>query len=171
MPLHRARLPLVALLAAGALALLATLATDTAATPPRPPLDLRLVLLETPRPGHEVPFAVEVTPLHPDGGEVRLTITPPGDVPLVRGRRSEVRRDVARGRTQRFEGALRVPPGKRRFVYVRAELVTPAGRRYTSGGHLVVLAGPPDTPDPVERVVPDGRGGTLVEYDAARGTP
>ena len=52
---------------------------------------------------------------------------------------------------------------------MRAELVTANGRRYTRGEHLVVLAGPLAEPDPVPRIVPDGQGGTLVEFDAARG--
>ena len=137
------------------------------ATPPRSPIDLRVTLLETPRPGRDVPFAIEATPLLP-GAELKVTIAPPRDVALVRGRPNESRRDVAPGRTQRFDGAVRVPPGRRHYVYVRAELVTREGRRYVQGQHLVVLAGPLATPDPQGRIVPDGRGGTLVEYDAAR---
>lgn len=166
MPLHRAR-PLFATLLLALVALTALL-IPAGATPPRPPLELRVVLLETPRPGRDTPFAVEVTPLLP-GAELRLTVAPAADVALVRGRRVEVRRDVAPGRGQRFEGALRVPPGRRHHVYVRAELVTANGRRYTRGEHLVVLAGPLAEPDPVPRIVPDGQGGTLVEFDAARG--
>lgn len=172
MPLHRARphrigAPVVAI----GIAILAAVVPTTRpaeATPPRPPIDLRLVLLDTPRPGRDVPFAVEATPLLP-ASELRLTIAPPRDVALVRGRGAESRRDVAPGRAQRFEGALRVPPGRRHFVYVRAELVTASGRRYSRGEHLVVLAGALAVPDPVARTMPDGRGGTLVEYDAAPG--
>ena len=64
---------------------------------------------------------------------------------------------------------MRVPPGRRRYVYVRAELVTAAGRRYTRGENLVVVAGPLAVPDPVSRIGSDGKGGAVVEYDAARG--
>jgi hypothetical protein len=146
---------------------LAACVSPATATPPQPPLDLRLVLLETPRPGRDVPFAVEVTSLVP-AGQLRLSIAPPGDVALVRGRRLMTWRDIAPGQAHRFEGALRVPPGRRRFVYVRAEITTPGGRRYTRGEHLVVLAGPLAVPDPVARTVSDGRGGMLVEYDGTK---
>lgn len=174
MPLHRARvrrvvapvLVLILVLVCGALAMIT--AAPVLATPPRPPLDLRIVLLEAPPPGRDVSFAIEVTPLIP-GAELRVSIVPPADVSLVRGRRIDTRRDLAPGRLQRFEAAVRVPPGRRRHVYVRAELVTAGGRRYTRGEHLVVLAGALVSPDPAVRVVPDGRGGTLVEHEAARG--
>ncbi|MEO6462829.1 MAG: hypothetical protein ABIP29_07115 [Candidatus Eisenbacteria bacterium] len=167
MPLHRAR-PLLLLLIVGCAVADAFSAPPAGATPPRPPLDLRVVLLETPRPGRDVPFAIEVTPLVP-GEQLIVTIAPPADAPLVRGRRTETRRDLASGHAQRFTGALRVPPGRRRYVYVRAELVTAGGARYTRGEHLVVLAGPLAAPDPAARTVRDGTGGVLVEYDGARG--
>ena len=168
MPLHRARAHRAATLLLAGCSLLVVFAPPAGATPPRPPLDLRLVLLETPRPGRDVPFTIEVTPLVP-GEQLHLTIAPPADTPLARGRRHETRRDLTPGRTQRFEGALRVPPGRRRYVYVRAELVTAAGRRYTRGENLVVLAGPLAVPDPASRSASDGRGGAVVEYDAGRG--
>lgn len=167
MPLHRARARRVAVLTLAGCAL-GVAAPPAGATPPRPPLDLRIVLLETPLPGRDVPFTIEVTPLVP-GEQLHVTIAPPTDTPLARGRRHETRRDPAPGRVQRFAGAVRVPPGRRRYVYVRAELVTAAGHRYTRGEHLVVLAGPLAAPDPASRLAADGRGGTVVEYEAARG--
>jgi len=168
MPLPRAR-ALAALPTAIAftLVLLPALPRHAHATPPQPPLELRLVLLDTPVPGRAVPFAIEVTPGIP-AARLNVTIDPPRDVALVRGARRSTRSDVARGRAHRFEGALTVPPGRRRHVYVRAELVTAGGRRYTRGEHLVVLAGPLATPDPVARTVSDGRGGTLVEFEGER---
>ena len=57
MPLHRAR-PLFATLLLALVALTALL-IPAGATPPRPPLELRVVLLETPRPGRDTPFAVD----------------------------------------------------------------------------------------------------------------
>jgi hypothetical protein len=149
--------------------LLAVLPRTARATPPQPPLELRLVLLEPPVPGRAVPFAVEITPGIP-AARLEVAISPPRDVALVRGSARATRRDVAPGRLLRFDGSLAVPPGRRHHVYVRAELVTAGGRRYTRGEHLVVLAGPLLVPDPVARTVSDGRGGTLVEYEAGAGS-
>jgi hypothetical protein len=170
MPLPRAR-SLAAVLAGSVwvLALVADFPGSAHATPPQPPLDLRLVLLETPVPGRPVPFAVEVTPGIP-ADRLTVTVVPRRDAVLVRGPARWSRAAVAAGRSHRLEGALRVTPGRRHHVYVRAEIVTPAGHRYTRGEHLVVLAGPLAVPDPPARTVADGRGGTLVEYDG-RQTP
>lgn len=143
-----------------------------AATPPQPPLELRLVLLESPRPGRTVGFAIEATALVP-AERLRLRLTLPRDVTLARGDSLATVADPMPGRPHRFEGAFRLPPGQRRHVRVRAEIVTPGGATWTRGAHLELLAGMPATPDPVGRAVPDGRGGTLVEYDgeADRGRP
>lgn len=168
MPLPRARaLAAPPAVIACTLVLLAALPPNARATPPSPPLELRLVLPERPVPGRAVPFAIEVTPGIP-AARLSVTIAPPRDVALVRGTRRSTRSDVARGRAHRFEGALSVPPGRRHHVYVRAELLTAGGHRYTRGEHLVVLAGPLATPDPVPRTVSDGRGGRLVEFEGGR---
>ena len=139
------------------------------ATPPQPPLDLRVVLLETPAPGKPVAYAIDVTPLLP-AERLRVRVVPPRDVALaVPGDTLRFASDLAPGHARRFTGTLRVPPGRRRYVYVRAEIETASGRTWSRGEHLVVLAGAPLEPDPVARSRADGRGGALVEYDGQSG--
>ena len=164
---HRARVSLVF----ATLALLAFLPRPALATPPRPPLDLDVRLLETPAPGRPVRYAIEVTPLVPVE-RVRVFVVPPPGVDLASGApRATLMRDLAPGRARRLEGTLRVPPGRRHYVYVRAEATTASGRTWTRGAHLVVLAGPLAVPDPPQRVVSDGRGGSVVEFDGAAVPP
>lgn len=146
------------------LALLAALPRPVAATPPRPPLELVLRLLEDPVPGRPVRYAIEVTPLVPVE-RLRIRVLPPRGVELASGDTATTVRDVPRGQARRFEGSLRVPPGRRHWVRVSAEATTSSGHTWTRGEHLVILAGPLAVPDPPQRVVPDGRGGSVVEFD------
>ncbi len=149
-----------------ALLLAGTLVSRSPATPPSPPLDFLITLLESPRPGRPVPFAVEVRPLV-DGERLRIRIVVPRDCSLVGG---DTLRHVPRpaaGRTERLEYAVRIPPGLRRQVYVRAELETPGGHVYTRGENLILLAGEPREPPIRPRMVPDGRGGQGLSFDGS----
>lgn len=166
--MHRRLRTIVAVSAFLVPALVGIVASPARATPPRPPLDLDLVVLESPVPGRPVPFAIVVTPLVP-AERLRLRIVPPGDVALARGDTLSLVTDVVPGRAHRFEGAFRLPPGLRRHVYVRAEITTVGGTTWTRGGDFDLLAGPPSRPEPAGRIRPDGRGGSLVEYDGAGG--
>jgi hypothetical protein len=162
MPRRRAR----TLALVSALLTLAATPHPLGATPPQPPLELRLVLEETPRPGHPIPYAIEVTSLVP-AERLRLRIVPRGGVSLARGDTLSTVTEVAPGRAHRFAGAFRIPPGLRRHVYVRAEITTAGGHVWTRGEHFVLLAGPPVVPDVIGRTVSDGRRGSLIEYDGA----
>ena len=135
------------------------------ATPPQPPLDLRLVLLEAPAPDRVTPFAIEVVPLvQAERVRVRIVaprgvaLASPGDTLLLAG-------DVAPGQARRWTSAVRVSPGRRHDVRVRVEITTPAGITWSRGDHLVLLVGPLLVPDPVARPGTDGHGGAVLEYD------
>jgi hypothetical protein len=152
------------------LAALATIVPPAVATPPEPPVELRLVLLETPAPGRPTPFAIEVTPRVP-AGRMRVRVVAPRDVALAApGDTLLLAGETGIGQSRRWTGTARVPPGRRRFVYVRVEMDTPSGRTWSRGASLEFLAGPLLVPDPVAHARADGRGGTLVEYDGAAGT-
>jgi hypothetical protein len=134
------------------------------ATPPSPPLEFEVRALAVPVPGRPTPFVVEVAPLVP-GETLRLRVVLPSDATLTRGDTLTVAPAPAVGERARFEFAVSIPSGVRRYVYVRAELVTATGRRITRGQNLVLVAGPLLVPDAVGRVVPAGGGESGLVYD------
>lgn len=144
------------------------------ATPPSPPLELTLTTLETPRPGRPVRFSVEVKPLVP-AELVRVRVVPPRDCALVEGDTLLPIVGPPPQRTERLDYAIRIPSGLRRYVYVRAELLTPGGVVYMRGENLVLLAGEPLEPQVVARPVSDGHGGMTLSFDgkpvATQGRP
>ncbi|MGH7725294.1 MAG: hypothetical protein ACREOU_07670 [Candidatus Eiseniibacteriota bacterium] len=147
-----------------ALALAGTLVSRSPATPPSPPLEFSIELLESPRPGRPVRFAVVARPLV-DAERLRIRVVTPRDCALVTGDTLSHRSHVSPGRTERLEYSVRIPSGLKRYVYVRAELETPGGHVYTRGENLVLLAGVPLFPEAQARPVPDGRGGTGLSFD------
>jgi hypothetical protein len=98
---------------------------------------------------------------------LRIRVVTPADVTLARGNRLTRAAAPDPGATGRFRYEVRIPPGLPRRIYVRAELVTREGRVWTRGENLALLAGSPLHPEPAPRLVPDGRGGSLVEFDGA----
>ena len=159
---HALRIPLlvfVALLAGACFAV-----PGAFATPPQPLLDLDVTALSAPVPGRPVRFAVEVTPLA-EGETIRIRVHPPADCALAGGDTLLVAPAPAKGEALPHEYTITIPSGVRRYVYVRAELVTASGRRITRGKNLVLLAGPLLVPDAVPRVEPAGKGESGLVYD------
>ncbi|MEP7027657.1 MAG: FG-GAP-like repeat-containing protein, partial [Candidatus Eisenbacteria bacterium] len=143
-------------------------ASRAGATPPSPPLDFSLRALESVHADRPTRFEAVATP-RIDGGAITIEITPPEDVLLASGpRRLEVARAAAFA-PERLESSARIPRGRERRVYVRATLEMPDGTRYTRGGNLVLDAGAP--PRPGARLVSDGAGGSLAEYEGKAGAP
>src|SRR5262249_27619822 len=106
--------------------------SPAAATPPQPPLDFDLRALEAPTPGRPVPCAVTVTP-RALGESLKLRIVLPRDCALVDGDTLRIGPAPSVGEPRRFDFSVRVPPGLRRYIYVRAELTTPSGHVWTRG--------------------------------------
>jgi hypothetical protein len=163
----RAYAPLIPRFVLAALFAAACFAVRAAhATPPSPQLDLDVTPLSAPVPGRPVTFAVEVTPLV-EGETIRIRVRPPADCALTSGDTLLVVRAPAQGETRRFEYAIAIPSGVRRYVYVRADLVTASGRHITRGKNLVLVAGPLLVPDVAPRVVSRGAGESGLEFDGA----
>ncbi len=139
-------------------------APGAGATPPSPQLELAVEPLAVPVPGRPVPFVVEVEPLV-EGETLRIRVRPPGDVRLLGGDTLIVVPAPPLGQKARFEYSVAIPSGVRRYVHVRAELVTASGRRITRGKNLVLTAGPLLVPDAVPRVQALGDGEQGVVYD------
>jgi hypothetical protein len=134
------------------------------ATPPSPQLDLRVETVGPAVPGRPVPFTIEVTPLV-EGETIHVRVRPPADCTLIAGDTLLVVPASAKGETARFEYAVSIPAGVRRYVYVRAELFTASGRRIMRGRNLVLLAGPPLVPDVAPRIEPLGDGESGLVFD------
>jgi len=162
---QRARAPRSPIPFLAAIVLGACFAVGTArATPPSPQLEFEVTALAVPVPGRPVPFAVEVRPLVA-GETLRIRVLPPADCALTSGDTLVVLPAPAKDEAARFTYSITIPSGVRRYVYVRAELVTATGRRIVRGKNLVLVAGPLLVPDAVPRVVPLGSGESGLVFD------
>jgi hypothetical protein len=140
----------------------ACLASPGFARPPLPPLEVKLEPLDPLAPGHAARFRLTAVPRFP-ADEIRVEIVPGPNVRWLGGVRTfrvAARRDVLLERVF----SVRVPDRTRESLYVRFEATGPNGVVWKRGAGLGL------GPEPPSRTVPDGRGGTAVEYDAAPAT-
>jgi hypothetical protein len=120
---------------------------------------VQLVPLDPLVPGHAARFRVTAVPRFP-ADEITIEVVPGPGVRWLSGTRSlhaAVRRDVS----LEHSFSVRVPDRGRAPLYVRFEARGPNGVVWRRGAGLGL------GPEPPSRVVPDGRGGQAVEYDAA----
>jgi len=145
-----------------ALCLAAATSAPALGRPPTPPLEVQLVPLDALRPGATARFRVVVVPRFP-ADEIRIDVRPGRGVPWVSGARS-LRVPARVDRPLEHQFAVRVPTDRREPLYVRIEATGPNGVTWRRG---VGLGLGPDARADRARIVPDGRGGTTIEYEAA----
>jgi len=153
---HALRASLLALAAALAVACPTSLAF---ARPPTPPLEVKLEPLDPLVPGHAARFRVVAVPRFP-ADEITIEVIPGPSVKWlsgVRRLRAPARKDVPLER----QFTVRVPDHTREPLYVRFEARGPNGVLWKRGAGLGL------GPLPVGRAGPDGRGGQVIEFDAA----
>jgi hypothetical protein len=129
---------------------------------PQPPLEVKLEALDALQPGHAVRSRLIATPRLPVE-EIRVTALPAPEVAWLAGRRAE-RRAARRDEPGEFRFTVRVPRDGRHPLYLRVEITAADGTVWQRG---VGLGLGPDPRAERARVVPDGRGGEAIEYDAA----
>ena len=137
----------------------ACLVSPALARPPLPPLEVKLEPLDPLTPGHAARFRITAVPRFP-ADEIRVEVVPGPGVRWLSGLRTfraAAQRDVSLERVF----SVRVPDTTREPLYVRFEARGPNGVVWKRGAGLGL------GPEPPSRSVPDGRGGTAVEYLAA----
>ena len=140
----------------------ACLASPSFARPPIPPLEVRLEALDPLTPGQPARFRIAVVPRFP-ADEIRVEVRSGAEVRWLAGARS-FRVGAKRDLTVERQFTVRVPAGARAPLYVRVEAVGPGGVVWRRG---VGMGLGPDARAERARIVPDGRGGTVIEYEAA----
>lgn len=133
---------------------------------PQPPLDVRLEALDPLRPGQVARFRLTVVPRVPTD-EIRVVGLPSPDVEWVAGERA-ARRQARRDGESEFLFAVRVPRVGRHALYVRVEITAGDGTLWRRG---VGLGLGPNPRAERARVTADGRGGEVLEYEAAPARP
>src|SRR5262245_1337883 len=152
------RIPLLLL---APLALAACFAAPALARPPIPPLEVRLDALDALTPGATARFRIAVVPRFA-ADEIRVEIRTGAEVRWVSGARA-FRTDAKRDASVEREFTVRVPPAARAPLYVRVEAAGPNGVVWRRG---VGMGLGPDLRAERARTVPDGRGGTALEFEA-----
>jgi hypothetical protein len=132
------------------------------ARPPTPPLEVQLVPLDPLRPGATARFRVVAIPRFL-ADEIRIEVRPGRGVSWVSGARTLRARARADSRVE-HTFAVRVPTSSREPLYVRIEAVGAGGKIWRRG---VGMGLGPDPRAERARTVPDGRGGTTVEFETA----
>lgn len=144
-----------------ALCLAAAWSAPALGRPPTPPLEVQLLPLDPLRPGATARFRVVAIPRFP-ADEIRVEVRPGRGVPWISGLRT-LRARARADRPLEHEFAVRVPTTGREPLYVRIEAVGPGGVVWRRG---VGLGLGPDARAERARTVPDGRGGTALEFEA-----
>lgn len=131
-----------------------------------PPVEVLLEPLDPIRPGGTARFRVSVIPRFP-ADEVRIDVHIAPAISWVSGPRSARRLAHKDGRTD-FEFSVRVPTTGWHPLHVAIEALGPGGVVWRRGVGLGL--GPNPRADRA-RVVPDGRGGQALEFEAAPAEP
>jgi len=130
------------------------------ARPPIPPLEVQLTALDPLLPGHAARFRITAVARFP-ADEITIEVVPGPGVTWLAGTKSlraAARQDVTLERVF----SVRVPDHGRSPLYVRFEATGPHGQHWRRGAGIGL------GPQAQGRVVPDGRGGQAIEYDAAK---
>lgn len=149
-------------------AILVSTPAASAGVPPSckvlPPVEVRLVPLDAAAPGSIARFTLEVVPRSGVPREVRVRWLPSSpDLVWVEGERSATR-PAQRDERQAFDVAVRVPRSGQQVLHCQVEVVTESGTVWRRG---VGVALGPEALAARGRLVPDGAGGTLLQFDAA----
>lgn len=131
-----------------------------------PPVEVFFEPLDPVRPGGTARFHVSVIPRFP-ADEVRIDVRTAPAISWVSGPRSTRRLVHKDGRTD-IEFSVRVPTTGRHPLHVAIEALGPGGVVWRRGVGLGL--GPNPRADRA-RVVPDGRGGQALEFEAAPAEP
>jgi hypothetical protein len=123
---------------------------------------VRLEALDALKPGRVARFRLTAIP-RVSADEIRILAQPAPEVAWIAGRRAE-RRFAHRDEPNEFTFSVRVPARGRHALHVVVEITAADGRVWRRG---VGLGLGPDPRAERARVVPDGRGGKAIEYEAA----
>jgi hypothetical protein len=129
---------------------------------PQPPIDVTLEPIDSLKPGRVARFRLVVVPRVPTD-EIRVLAQPAPEVAWVAGERS-ARRAARRDERGEFTFSVRVPVSGRHALYVQVEITGADGKVWRRG---VGLGLGPNPRAERARAIPDGRGGQVLEYEAA----